>query len=336
MSDKQLTLKEALEAADLNVLFNEPFHDLIYGPPGSGKTTMIAMLAAWLWKHKKLKTRWIVGDGGFATIQNLGLVAAGAVEFCDYSHRPEPSTTLELLSEGYWPGKTMIQGTNFARLEAPTKDVFDQVGLWVFEGFSVGAQYLMSNLQGGFAARAAAGERFGPDATVKFADSIDVGGGKRSHGTMTGWAVYSQIQSVLLGCKRRTDNLPHTIWTTHEREAEDKTENESKWVGPEVAGKALTTKVAGLFGNTIHCTPVQKKTKGKDQFSGADIFNVQTIRRAYLSNHYDPDGTVMRQYVGNSRVFGLPEYFDLLTPQDSLKPWAKLAELKRAAVEVFT
>lgn len=328
-------MKDVLKSTDLSILFDEDFHDLVYGPPGSGKTTMLSMLASWLFIHKGLKTRWIVGDGGFQTVQNLGLVKAGAVEFCEYSQRPEPGTTLELLCEGWWPGTTAIPGTPFTKLEAPKPELFKEVGLWIFEGFSVGAQYLMSNIQGGFAHRAANGERFGPDATVKFADAIDVGGGKRSHGTMTGWAVYSQIQSVLLGCKRRTDNLPHTIWTTHERDAEDKIENDSKWVGPEVAGKALTTKVAGLFGNTFHTTTVQKKTKGKDQFSGADIFNVQTLRRVYVANHYDPDGAVMRQYVGNCRVFGMPEYFDLLEPADGLKPWAKLAELKRAALDVF-
>lgn len=330
------TLREQLEATDLNILFEEPFHDLCFGPPGAGKSTMLAMLAAWIWKHKKLKTRWIVGDGGFQTVQNLGLVKAGAVEFCDYSHRPEPSTTLELLSEGYWPGKVQIPGTSFTKLEPPTKETFDTVGLWVFEGFGVAANYLMSNVQGGFAQRAANGERFGPDATVKFADTLDVGGGtKRNHGTMTGWAVYSQIQSVLLGCKRRTDNLSFTVWTTHERDAEDKIENDARIIGPELSGKSFTTKMAGLFGNTWHCTTVQKKSKGKDQFSGADTFNTDTIRRVYTRNHYDPDGTVQRQYVANCRVFGMPEYFDLLTPQDALKPWAKLAELKRAAVEVF-
>lgn len=328
-------LVELIDNTDLDAIFAEPFIDCAYGPPGSSKTTTLALLALWLGRKKKLKTRWIVGDGGFATVQNLGLVKAGFVEFCDYSHRPEPATTLEMLCEGYWPGKVKIPGTEFTKLEPTSAEEKAKIGLTVIEGFAVGAQYIMSNVQGGLAARAAGGEKLGVEAVSKFQDKVDVGGGLRNHGTQTGWAPYNHAQTLLLGCKRRSEALGHVVWTTHERDAEDKVENDAKWIGPDVAGKALTTKIAGMFGNTWHFTTVQKKTKGKDNFSGAEIHKVETLRRVYTCAHYDPDGTVQRQYVGNNRVHGLKEYYDLANIGDGLALWADLARLKREANEAL-
>lgn len=327
-------LVEQVEAADLGPLFDENFIDLAYGPSGAGKSSAIALLALWLWKKRKLKTRWIVGDGGFQTVQNMGLVRAGAVEYCDYSHRPEPATTLELLAEGYWPGTTPIANTQFMRLDPPPKDLLEKVGLFVFEGFGVAAHYLMSNVQGGLSQRAAAGEKLGIESVAKFTDAIDVGGGKRNHGTHTGYAPYSQTTNVLMGCKRRSESLGHVIWTTHERDAEDKVNNDEKIIGPEVAGKALTTKLPGMFGNTWHFTTVTKVEAGVDNFSQAKVRNSRTIRRIYSVPHGDPDGTVVRQYLANTRVYGLKDYYDLIVPVDGLRLWEDLARLKKEAFEV--
>jgi hypothetical protein len=173
------------------------------------------------------------------------------------------------------------------------------------------------------------------EAVSKFTDAVDIGGGKRSHGTQTGWAPYNHATTLLMGCKRRSESLGNVIWTTHERDAEDKVNNDEKWIGPDVAGKALTTKIAGMFGNTWHFTTVQKKSKAKDAFSGADIHKVETLRRVYTCSHFDPDGTVQRQYVGNNRVHGLKEYYDLDNIGAGLKLWEDLARLKREANEVL-
>jgi hypothetical protein len=337
-ANQKMSLKELVEAvksADLEILFEENWIDCLYGMPGTGKSMLIALMAMWLHIHKKQKTRWIVGDGGFRTVQNLGLVQIGAVESCEYSHRPEPATTIELLCEGYWPGKTLIPGTQFTKLEPTSPDVMKNIGLYVIEGFGVAANYIMSNVQGGLAQRAASGEKLGVEAVSRFADAVDVGGGKRNHGTQTGWAPYNHATTVLMGCKRRSEALGHVIWTTHERDGEDKVNNDEKWIGPEVAGKALTTKLAGMFGNTFHTVQVQKKTQGVDSHSGAKVHKVDTIRRVYTSNHFDAEGQVQRQYVGNCRTYGMEEYYDLVTPADGLKLWSDLARLKREAKEAL-
>lgn len=336
-ANKTMSLKELVDEVkktDLEILFSEKWIDLLYGMPGSGKSMLIALLSMWLWVHKRQKTRWIIGDGGFQTVQNLGLVSAGAVEVCEYAHRPEPGTTIELLSEGWWPGNVQIAGTPFTKLEPPKPESIKDVNLWVFEGFGVAAQYLMSNVQGGFAHRAAAGEKMGVEAVVKMDDKIDVGA-KRSHATQTGWSPYNMAQTILMGCKRRSETLPHVIWTTHERDGEDKVNNNETWIGPEVAGKALTTKLAGMFGNTFHCVQVQRKTQGVDAHSQAKVHKVDTIRRVWTSNHFDAEGQVQRQYVGNCRTYGVQEYYDLVTPADGLKLWADLARLKREAKDAL-
>jgi hypothetical protein len=338
VSTPKMSLKEIVEqvdAADLAAIFDENFIDLAYGPSGSGKSTALALLAMWLWRKRQLKTRWVVGDGGFQTVQNLGLVRAGAVEFCEYSSRPEPATTIELLSEGYWPGKTPIAGTQFTRLEPTPAAEMAKVGLYIFEGFGVAAQYLMSNVQGGLAQRAALGEKLGVEAVSKFTDALDVGGGKRHHGTQTGWAPYNHSSTVLMGCKRRSESLGHVIWTTHERDAEDAVNNSEKIIGPEVAGKALTTKLPGMFGNTWHFTTVTKFTQETDAHSQAKVRNANTIRRVYSCGHPDPDGTVVRQYLANTRVYGLKDYYDLVAPADGLALWSELARLKREALEAL-
>ena len=303
--------------------------ELVYGKSGSGKTTWWMRIAEEIYRASggKLKTRLYLGDGGLETVEAAGLIEEGIVEYCPFTLWNHPFETFQFITEGYWPEdptnpKSKWVKPDYAKLA-------QSYGMFVFEGLSVGADYLMGDREGGLAERMSKGESLNNDESFKFTDgSIKVGGNARTH--------YSTTQRRILHYVETSKVLPGWVqWTAHERQAQDYDTKEIEF-GPDVAGKALTTKIGASFGNSVHLHPVTKKTKAKDPVSGKEVEKIEISYRAYTRKHYDPDNNTYIRYYANNRMAytqtkDMPEF---LEPPDPMKFYAILAEGKRKHKEL--
>lgn len=278
--------------------------ELVYGKSGSGKTTWWLKLAIHLHKTQGLKTRVYHGMGGEETIHaaiDQGEIPEDAIDIVNYTTFDNPFEVCQFCVEGHtYDGMRWIK--------APP------VGLNVFEGLTAMSNYLMGDKEGGLAARAAKGEKLGQDSPIQFTDGkLKVGGNPPSH--------FGIVQRKILHLIEETRRLPGwVIWTAHERDAEDK-ETQEKLVGPDVAGKALTSKIGGSFGNTIHLDSASRKAKANDPVSGKPVDVLTSERRAYFTEHFDPDAVMLKKYFANNRAFNparLPAC-GYLTPPDPIK-----------------
>jgi hypothetical protein len=275
--------------------------ELVYGKSGSGKTTWWLKLAKHFWEHEQKKTRCYHGMGGEETIYaaiDQGELPEEAISIFDYAEKPFPGETLQLCTEGYWPdanGKF-------------TRDIPSDVGFFVFEGLTAMSNAYMAEL-----AQLATDpkHKFGQDTPILFTSGqTKEGGNPPSH--------FGIAQRKILKLIENTRTLPGwVLWTAHETDAEDK-ETQEKLVGPAVAGKALASKIGGSFGNTIHLDSASKRVKQRDQATGKDVDVLITERRAYFTEHFDPEGLTLKKYFANNRAFNpdrLPKC-GYITPPD--------------------
>jgi hypothetical protein len=124
------------------------------------------------------------------------------------------------------------------------------------------------------------------------------------------------------------------LWTAHEQRAE---ENNEAVIGPDIVGKALTPKIMGSFGHTVHLTKAATRVKVEDPVTKKKVEELVAERRAYTSSHYDPNGNNFAKFLANVRIpEGCPE--DLIplyySPPDPLKFYADLEKAQKAASEV--
>jgi hypothetical protein len=294
--------------------------ELVYGKSGSGKTTWWLKLAIHFWKTQNLKTRVYHGMGGEETIYaaiDQGELPEDAIELLDYTPLPHANETCQMMVEG-----KLYDHDKNKWLSGP----LDGIGLFVFEGLTPMANYLLREL----ANLAANGlGKFGQDTPIMYTSGqLKMGGNPPSH--------FGIVQRDILRYVEESRRLPGwIIWTAHEREAEDK-ETQEKLIGPDVAGKALTGKIGGSFGNTIHLDSASKKIKARDNISGKDIDVLVSERRAYFAEHFDPDAAVLKKYFANNRAFNpdrLPK-IGYLTPPDPLKFYQLLQGAKDPATPI--
>jgi hypothetical protein len=242
--------------------------------------------------------------GGEETIYSAidsGHLPEEAIDIFDYTEAPHAGESLQLCAEGYWPS---AQG-------ALTKNIPDDVGLFIFEGLNAMSNTLMNEL----ASLAATGQgKFGQDTPIAYSSGkLKEGGNPPSH--------FGIVQRKMLRLIEETRRLPGwVLFTAHETEGEDKAVGDNL-IGPAVAGKALTTKIGGSFGNTIHLDSASKKTESKDPVSGKSVSVLTVERRAYFTEHFDPDGLTLKKYFANNRAFDssrLPAC-GYITPPDPIR-----------------
>lgn len=283
--------------------------DLIYGPPGAGKSRGLIELVKYMHKTTGKIARVYVGDGSGVMYSGSGLVEQGIISLVDFSIRDNPFTVCQQICEGWVPEDANNPQSKMRRL---TPDEVTKTGLWIFEGAAVMGNYMMGDAKGGLAQRAADGEIIGQDANVRFTDTqgYAFGGNSPAH--------YGLGQRHLHANMMRTKSLPGwVIWTTHERmddgerggglKGEGKVKLDDKTIGPELIGKALTANISRDFGNTLHFTTATKKVAdGTDSITGKTLYKDKTEYRIYTRDHFDPDGIVGLKYRAVCRVSGDP------------------------------
>lgn len=305
-----------------------------YGQSGTGKSEAIAAVIERIWQETGKKSRIAVGDGSGATYS--ALVDAGIAEMADYTIRDWPISTLSLFSQGYWPQDVLDPKSKMVPM---SKEVYDTIGVSVIEGLSVGANYVMGDKKGGFAARAALGEKIAGDSPVQLIDlerdektglvKPNSGPGLAFGGVTLG--AYGHAQRRMLGFIEQSKALPGwVIWTAHERSGEDKVSNQ-KLIGPEVAGGALTANISRLFNNTLHFATAETSKKEKDDHTGKAIDIIDAEYRIYTRDHFRAEGTNYVKYKAVCRTpdpANMPLYYTHDTPGESIL--AFYSEVKRA------
>lgn len=270
--------------------------DLVYGESGAGKTTWALALAQYFWLKQKKKTRWYLGDGGGETIRQVIQAYGGEpfIEIWEYPLWRFPFETTNKMMAGGWPARL---DDPLSKVEVPARydDVKEKFGLFVYEGLTVMADYLMGDTEGGLAQRMAKGEILNNDESFKFVDGeLKVGGNARTH--------YGLVQRRIPHMLRENLRVPvFKLWTAHEQRAEDKNSTETI-IGPDVCGKALTSKIMGSFGHSIHLSKAAKLVKKKDSTTSRLVEELVAERRAYTESHYDPNGNNFARYLANVRI----------------------------------
>jgi len=311
-----------------------------YGQSGTGKSEGAAAVIEALYESDGLTSRVIVGDGSKATYIDRGLVDAGVVQIMDFSMRDWPLTTFAQLCEGYWPEDV---DDHKSKLVAPKAGDLKKLGVFVVEGLSVGAQYLMGDMKGGLAEQAGRGIKIGQDSPVHSKDILyDAKGNEikdSGPGTSFGGnpiSHYGYAQRRLLANVERTKAFPNVvIWTAHEMGTTDKVSGE-KLVGPEAAGQALTANLPRHFNNTLHFVTAQsKKAKKKDDLTEAMVTELDVEYRVYTRDHFHPDGQFFVKYKavtrGVSEGQGMPLYLESDVPgQSVIDFYNKVTEARKA------
>lgn len=320
--------------------------DLLYGAFGSGKTEAIIARMKRSWHEKGKRSRAIVGDASMGPYVASGLVGAGIVEVVDYSVRDWPSTTLQRLLTGWWP---LDLNDPQSELVPPTHPEnakkLANLGVFGSEGIAVACNYLMGNRKGGYAYRAAHGEKMGQDAPFKIYDGevdrlgqpVKDGGPGGRFGALA-MAHYGFAQSTLLDLIALSRGLPveQLIWTTHERAAEDKKSGE-KLIGPEVAGSAATPSIGKMFNNVWHFQTATKRIKGKrDEHTEKLVDDFDVVYRVWTRDHISADGTTSLKYLAVTRgvsANAFPHYHAAETPGESVNYLYNLIDQRRQEQE---
>jgi len=314
--------------------------DLYYGHSMKGKSRAIVerIVEAYNWTGKK--TRLYIGDGGLATYTNLGLVDAGLLDVCQFSHLSYPSTVLMAMSMFYMPDENGVW-------HKPTPDFLagKTHAFVIFEGATVMKNWLMGNNEGAIADKISKGEKFGgvrDDGGSLVTQDGKVNGVPdewRKHGQVTGlhyMKAYRELESAI---QRTSAFGGEVIWTAHPTEAPDLTEGGrsgqhgqiqgKKVIGPDVCGKSRAATISSLFGNTLHFdTAMRKGQRAKDSLTGQNIGLLEPEYRVYTRDHYDPDGLEMIEFRAGSRYDGMQLFYTHADPGRAILDFYKDLDLK--------
>lgn len=279
------------------------FIECWYGQSGTGKSESAVAIISRIYQETGKTARVLIGDGSGASYD--ALAEAGVVEMTDYTTRDWPLSTLTRLCQGWWPKDALDPKSP---LEAMTAEKFGTIGIYVIEGLSVGANYVMGDKKGGFAERASRGEKIGQDSPIMLVDQERLPSGqldtKSGPGLTFGGnalAHYGVAQKRMLGFVEHSKGLPGwVIWTAHERASEDKVSNQ-KLIGPEVAGGALTASLSRVFNNTWHFATAEKTIKAKDDHTEKQIDVIDAEYRVYTRDHFRPEGNSFIKYKAVTR-----------------------------------
>lgn len=286
------------------------FTIMLAGRTGSGKTTQLGVLAEYIYKHFKLRTRLYITDpGGIGSIAphvELGLIEPIYIE------DENPWKFLHWAARG---GVRDSSATSGWKVHHDPK-----IGVYGFEGGSATGEAMLADL----ANQAAEGNNVAGEKTIQFQrEGIKVGGNNRSH--------YLSVQRRIYQEMLQSFKLPGKviIWTTRISKDEDPTQL-SKIVGPEIAGKAMTPDVPAWFNLSLRIDV--------DAAKG----NIPEKHKLYIGTHQD-------NKVANATALGNPrlpldgqlkktiiEPADLAVALDAIlgtQAPAKLAVMKRLGLK---
>lgn len=306
---------------------DSPKADCVYGPSGTGKTTMVGRLARFVFKKTHKVTRLISADpGGWKAVDPY--VALNVIQpFSLLDDRViAPLETMTRLVQGYWPfdpvtgepllrvikapntpldGKSVFDFTNVKA--RPTPETWQKVGGIAVEGMhSISvfiSNYLSANphilneLAGG------AGSKQGNISQIRDGSDVYVQPGQASYGF---------VQKKMYDLVRQSCDLPveKVLWTSLEAlyEVKDKDGNvvATEHYYPSIIGKAALRATPQWFGMLMHLETVQVGVTAEDRpdkakrLANVIIGTTETEVRAYLRDHLNPKDGLL--YKAKARV----------------------------------
>jgi hypothetical protein len=326
---------------------------LIYAQGGMGKSTLLAQLAAYVKKHRGLKTRIIGADGGgtkaFKPLMDKGIVDYWPIDLWD---EKSMFHTLDFATKGYWPSDVDTPNSD---LLPPTKE-FRPCNKCEKDSGSVGLAQVAKCI--------ACGETFGPGVRLpKKIELIDgaeeVGAtcleGATAFGNLllnrlkkqdptNGYNVkdgdaiisapgqnhYGMAQSYMAQYVGNTRKLPYEFaaWTALEIRGKGETD-EKPIFGPKFPGKALTEACIPWFTDVFHVDG--QATKGAD--------GIEVLKRKIFTAKHFPEDTKPYGFAakGSAPLAGnLPVVFDFPPTGNTMdKYFSELALANERAAEAL-
>jgi DNA polymerase III delta prime subunit len=240
---------------------------LLFGPTGSGKTAQIGVLAEYLFKNFKKKTRLYSADkGGWDTIR--AYVELGIIEAVPLIGNPwlwvDNAVKGNKLAQGKWvPG------------------IDPEIGLYAYEGMTSIADSWMEWL----AEASGRGVNVGGSGSFSFqageaGSPLKIGSNNMAH--------YSVVQQQVFQKSIQSQYLPGMVlWTAGDRRGED--DVNGGVVGPQIAGKAMTGEAPRWFKYTFRiATEVQP--------------GVEPVHVLYLDSHIELQSKGMAKAISNARI----------------------------------
>jgi hypothetical protein len=222
-----------------------PVRDTIclYGDTGDGKTTLLGEWA----EHRYIATRrkkmrlYTSDPGGYRSIAHYADL--GVLEVIDLVGVPKPWEWLKWVTCGYVPGPDGPEG----------KWIFDadrnaMIDTYAFEGMTAFADNLMHDA----ALQAAEGRNIGgqPPNFKLQSGEVKWAGNSQSH--------YNSVQTIMgIAIQQSLNTLKgNVIWTAMARRATDADNQNSPILGPQMAGKALTSDIPRWFNFCLRAVTV--------------------------------------------------------------------------------
>lgn len=278
---------------------------LVYGQGGLGKSTLLAQLAAHVWKTKKKHTRIVGADGGGVKPFKM-LIDEGIVHYWPIDLWDEKSifSTLDLATKGWWPEDVNYPNspllapyrdwkacphcggdTGAVGHASPTKCA--ACGKAIPPGARLDRQIEYLNGMDQVGAVCFEGATAFGNLLLSRLRTIDPSGGHQiKDGNFTiaqlGQQHYGNAQTYLQQYIANTRTLPveMVVWTALELRGTD--DGGKPIFGPAMPGKKLTTLCIPWFTDVIHLDGV---AEGRDTLTGVD----KVKRQLFLAPHYPTD-----------------------------------------------
>src|SRR6266853_165042 len=206
---------------------------LLYGRTRSGKSTQIGQLAEYVYKTEGKNTRLYTADrGGVDPVRpyvDLGIIEVVAME------KTDPWIFLNKAVNGYV--------RDAAGKWVPGKN--DNIGMFAFESMTSFADELMASM----ARKAGEGVNIGGGSNVAFqvggdGESLKISGSNMAHYGVCQTRITDEVWAS------QKLNAPYILWTASVSKDDDQASS-NKVLGPQVAGKALTSEVPRWFNLTF-------------------------------------------------------------------------------------
>jgi hypothetical protein len=219
-----------------------PRTSIWYGDSGSTKTSQIYHFAKYIYAKTGKITRLISADGGgYAPIQDGGLIDLGIVQVCELKTSAKYFADVHRLADGFWPTPDGVLNSSE---QCRTKD-WSKIGVVAIEGITSISRGLLNYVSN---YRMPSGERAYKSPFEIEEEGYEVAGTDRGH-----YGIVHTVLHELIVRKFSLLPVDYVIFTSLVGRGESKVNRESIY-GPRAVGEALTSELPTWVQDCVHLT----------------------------------------------------------------------------------